>query len=229
MPLKHPLAALTVVKFGGSLALSPQRAAWLDMLVNWGGPLVLVPGGGPFADCVRRAQSTMGFDDLAAHRLALIAMGQYGIAIAAHSAAFVLAAMRDEIEFALARGQIPVWLPEKMVLAARDIPASWEVTSDSLAAWLAGLLGARRLLLIKALDLPAPPSADGLAAQEIVDPAFPQFAAKANAAVWLAGPASLAGAAALVQRGGMPGTVVCLPSDDMRTGRMAKVRHVPGA
>jgi dihydroneopterin aldolase len=224
MALNHPSATLTVVKLGGSLASKPQRSAWLDTLVNWGGPLVLVPGGGSFADCVRRAQYAMGFDDLTAHRMALMAMGQYGIALAARSGAFALAESLDEIELALGRGKIPVWLPEKMALVAPDVPASWAVTSDALAAWLAGLCGASQLLLIKSLDLPAPSSADGLAAQKIVDPAFPRFAAKAKAAVWLAGPASLAGVAAILQRGGMPGTVITLPSDDLRSETMEKAR-----
>jgi 5-(aminomethyl)-3-furanmethanol phosphate kinase len=229
MPLKHPSATLTVVKLGGSLASKPQRSAWLDTLVNWGGPLLLVPGGGPFADCVRKAQSAMGFDDVTAHRLALIAMGQYGIALAAYSGAFALAKTLDDIELALARGKIPVWLPEKMALAAPDVPASWEVTSDSLAAWLAGLLGARRLLLLKSLDLTAPSPAGMLAAEKIVDPAFPRFAAKAKALVWLAGPASLAGAAAILQRGVMPGTIVTLPSDGLRIDKMVEARPAPGA
>src|ERR1700740_2356469 len=98
MPLNDPSGTLTVVKLGGSLASKPQRSAWLDTLVNWGGPLLLVPGGGPFADCVRKAQSAMGFDDVTAHRLALIAMGQYGIALAAYSGAFALAKTLDDIE-----------------------------------------------------------------------------------------------------------------------------------
>src|SRR5262249_39862354 len=138
MPLDAPESRLSVVKLGGSLALTPQCTAWLDILAKWGGPLILVPGGGPFADCVRKAQGAMGFDDLVAHRMALIAMGQYGMALAAHSDAFTLASACDEIDGALSRGKIPVWPPEKMVLAAEEMPASWDVTSDSLAASLGG-------------------------------------------------------------------------------------------
>ena len=40
-------------------------------------------------------------------------------------------------------GKVPVWLPSAMAIAAPDIPACWDVTSDSLAAWLAGKLGRR--------------------------------------------------------------------------------------
>jgi aspartokinase-like uncharacterized kinase len=115
------------------------------------------------------------------------------------------------LDSALSVGEIPVWLPEKMVLGASDVPECWGVTSDSLAAWLAWTYGARRLLLIKASDLAAPGSVRDLAAAKIVDPLFPRFAAQSHAEVWLAGPASLTGAASILQRGGMPGVRVALP------------------
>jgi aspartokinase-like uncharacterized kinase len=207
MPRNRKSPIVTIVKLGGSLAHTPQFAAWLEALAAWGGPLILVPGGGAFADCVRAAQGAMGFNDTAAHRMALNAMGQFGIALAAYSDGFTLAASRDELDSALSVGEIPVWLPEKMVLGASDVPECWEVTS----AWLAGTYGARRLLLIKASDVAAPGSVGDLAADKIVDPLFPRFAAQSHAEVWLAGPASLAGAAAILQRGGMPGIRVALP------------------
>jgi dihydroneopterin aldolase len=205
MPRNENASRLTIVKLGGSLAHSLHRAAWLDALAAWGGPLILVPGGGPFADCVRAAQAAMRFDDATAHRMAILAMEQYGVALAAHAKPFALAASRDELASRLRAGQIPVWLPSRMVLAAPEVPQTWEMTSDSLAAWFAGILGADRLLLIKACGLKAPVSAEALAAGKIVDPLFPRFAAKSQAEVWLAGPESLDGAARLLQCGRMPG------------------------
>jgi aspartokinase-like uncharacterized kinase len=197
---------LTIVKLGGSLANSSQRAAWLASLVAWGGPLILVPGGGPFAGCVRDAQQAMGFDDATAHRMALLAMEQYGLVLGAYSDAFVLAMSWKQMDSAIQAGKIPIWSPSNMVLNASDLPASWDLTSDSLAVWLAGILGARRLLLIKSSDLAGPVSADALAAQKMVDPLFPRFAAQSHAEVWIAGPASLSGAGEILQRGDMPGT-----------------------
>lgn len=201
---------VTVVKLGGSLAHSPQREAWLAALVSWGGPLILVPGGGPFADSVRDAQNAIGFDDAAAHRMALLAMEQFAIALGAHSDAFVLAGSRSELDSALNGGKIPIWLPSQMALDAHDLPACWDVTSDSLAAWLAGTYGARRLLLIKSCDSKPPVSLRDLAEDQIVDPLFPRYAAASHAEVWLAGPASLPGAVEVLQRGGMPGAGVTL-------------------
>lgn len=148
MPREKHASGVTVVKLGGSLAQSRHWVPWLEALAAWGGPAILVPGGGPFADCVRAAQGAMKFSDTAAHRMALMAMGQFGIALAERSEIFDLAASKTHIESALNTGRIPVWLPERMVLDAPDVPACWEVTSDSLAAWLAAICKARRLLLI---------------------------------------------------------------------------------
>lgn len=80
-PLKN-LPPVTV-KLGGSLAGSRDLAAWLEVLDQFSGPLILVPGGGAFADTVRAMQAKMRFDDEAAHHMALLAMEQYGRAIAA--------------------------------------------------------------------------------------------------------------------------------------------------
>src|ERR1700681_3045121 len=72
----------TVVKLGGSHAFSPHLKDWLDAGARCAGRVVLVPGGGPFSDAVRAAQPRMGFDDRAAHHMALLAMEQYGCALA---------------------------------------------------------------------------------------------------------------------------------------------------
>ena len=164
---------LTVIKLGGSHAFAPHLRGWVDAIARCAGRIVVVPGGGPFADAVRAAQPKMGFGDDAAHRMALLAMEQYGCALASLEARFALADSRAAIEGALDAQQVPVWLPTRMVLAASEIPWSWDVTSDSLAAWLAGVLGASRLLLVK--HAAARMDAQDLAARGIVDPAFPRF------------------------------------------------------
>ncbi len=200
--------SLVVAKLGGSLADSPQREAWLAALAASVRPLILVPGGGPFARAVRAAQARMQFDDITAHRLALLAMEQFGVVLAAYSDRYVLASSRGEIEAAIGAGRTPVWLPSAMTLSAPDIPASWDATSDSLAAWLAGAFAARRLLLIKSCDLAGPISMDRLAAGKIVDPLFPRFAARSGALISVAGPASLPFAKEILQSGETPGALV---------------------
>ena len=172
---------ITIVKLGGSLAGSVRLADWLEALARCGGRVVVVPGGGPFADVVREAQSVMGFGDETAHELALLAMAQYGRALAVLSPGFVVAGSSEAIRQALHAGVVPIWSPEEMVLAA-DMPASWDVTSDSLAVWLAGCVGAARLLLVKhGAFSDAPVSAVDLAARGVVDRAFPRYLASGGA------------------------------------------------
>jgi 5-(aminomethyl)-3-furanmethanol phosphate kinase len=58
---------LAIVKLGGSHAIGPHLKDWLAAIVAEAGSIAIVPGGGPFADAVRTAQASMGYDDRAAH------------------------------------------------------------------------------------------------------------------------------------------------------------------
>jgi 5-(aminomethyl)-3-furanmethanol phosphate kinase len=181
---------LTVVKLGGSYAFSSDLPGWLEAIARSAGDIVLVPGGGPFAEAVRAAQPRMGFDDDAAHHMALLGMAQYGRALAALDARFIPAASIAAIRRALRVRNVPVWSPTEMVLSRSDIPRSWEVTSDGLAAWLAGRLGAQRVLLIKHVDPPAGPiQIEDLVARGIVDRSFASFLRPTAVEAAIAGPA----------------------------------------
>ncbi len=139
---------LAILKLGGSLALGNRLGSWLDAIRAQSGRIVVVPGGGPFADVVRRMQGEIGYDDFAAHEMAMVAMSQFGRALQSLRPGFELFAFPEELVAAFAAGKTPIWSPERMTLAAK-LPASWDITSDSLAAWLAGKLGADRLILVK--------------------------------------------------------------------------------
>jgi aspartokinase-like uncharacterized kinase len=189
---------LTVAKLGGSHALSPLLGAWLRMIGGAFGRVVVVPGGGPFADAVRIAQPAMGFDDETAHDMALMAMAQYARALTGLAVGFVYADTLDVVRDVIARGEIPVWSPWPMLRWHPDIPRSWEVTSDSLAVWLAAALGARYLVLIKHRQPPADRSPSAMVEDGLVDPAFARFAARFDGTVLVAGPDDLASTGALL-------------------------------
>ncbi|MBV9066361.1 MAG: uridylate kinase, partial [Methylobacteriaceae bacterium] len=115
-----------VVKLGGSLARERQFAQWIEALRHCESGVIVVPGGGPFADCVREAQTYMRFGDAAAHRMALLAMEQYAIACAASFADMLL--VHDEAQLRLiGAGRIAFWLPSRMALGADDLPENWQV------------------------------------------------------------------------------------------------------
>jgi aspartokinase-like uncharacterized kinase len=167
-----------VVKLGGSLADAPELPAWLDVLASLPGMRCLVvPGGGPFADAVRAAQARLGFHDLAAHRMAILAMQQYGLLLQAREPRLRLAETAADLA-AVPPGSGAVWLPWRMIGLAPDTEPSWDVTSDSLALWLARRLSARHLVLVKSAPLPPGPTEPAsLAAAGILDRAFPRLAA----------------------------------------------------
>jgi 5-(aminomethyl)-3-furanmethanol phosphate kinase len=199
-------AGLVVVKLGGSHAFSHHLTAWLDALAPAAGRVVIVPGGGPFADAVRAAQPQMGFDDRAAHRMALLAMEQYACALSSLRAPLIIAQGAAGIRTNLRAGKVPVWAPSRMALRAKDVPWSWDVTSDSLAAWLAGVLRAKLLLLVKSIaPLPAPARASELAARGVVDAAFPRFLGAGGAQAYIAGASEHAAFAAALAAGSLPG------------------------
>ena len=76
---------------------------------------------------------------------------------------------------------------------AAALPETWDLTSDSLAAWLAGALGAGRLVLVKHGRFDAAAiDADDLVARGVVDPLFPRYLKASGARAWLAAPADSA-------------------------------------
>ena len=165
-----------VVKLGGSFAYSDHLQDWIEALAACAGRVVIVPGGGPFADAVRLAQIQMRFDDKAAHHMAVLAMEQYGRALASFNSALSPADSADAIRRDLTAKRVPVWMPSAMVLAATDIAQSWSVTSDSLAAWLAAKIGAGRLWIVKHAKLSAGSARlKDLIAAKIVDDEFARF------------------------------------------------------
>lgn len=139
-----------VVKIGGSLLGSPELGRWLDIFAKFSdGNIILVPGGGIFADAVRDAQKLSKISDTCAHKLAVLAMDQFGLLLTNMNPRLVTAKSEMEIDERKWQHRCIVWLPSQMVLADENIPQSWDVTSDSLAAWLADKLDAHQLVLVK--------------------------------------------------------------------------------
>ena len=201
---------LTVVKLGGALAASGGAAGWLAALRDSGQAIVLVPGGGAFAEAVRMAQHTMGFDDALGHDLALLAMNQMARALVSLGPGLRLAAGLTQIRAVLAQGLMPVWSVVPLARRAK-VPQNWDTTSDTLALWLTQRLQPARLLLLKARDVD--PLKATCAAQQregLIDLAFGTQWQRAPCTVFVAGPGSLAGAAERLRFGLMPGTMLAL-------------------
>jgi aspartokinase-like uncharacterized kinase len=140
-----------VIKVGGSLgrgACLPQLGARLVELGRGHG-LLVVPGGGAFADVVREHDARFSLRPSTAHWMAVLAMDQYGHLLADLLPGCALVRTLGEAQARLAGGGVAVLLPYEVLRQGDALPHSWSVTSDSIAAWLTGQLGARLLVLLK--------------------------------------------------------------------------------
>ena len=132
-PADRPL----VVKVGGSLFSETEEI--LRSLKGSGRPLLVVPGGGPFARLVR----SMNLPDEPAHWMAILAMDQFGWFLAAGG-------LPVTHEISVPR-RMEILLPSRVLRERDPLPHTWDVTSDTIAAWVASELGID-LLIIKSVD-----------------------------------------------------------------------------
>jgi len=141
---------LTVVKVGGGLGSAAGDDALRALCTTLGElgrrhPLLVVPGGAWFADAVREADRRFALPAATSHHMAVLGMEQFGWLLSE----LIPGAVRSEQPRAT-DARTTVLLPA--ALALDGLPASWQVTSDSIAAWVAGRAGAGRLVLVKEVD-----------------------------------------------------------------------------
>ncbi len=173
-----------VVKLGGSLLSSGSLKEWLSMITEFGaGKLLIVSGAGIFSDHIRDAQQEWKFNHKTAHKMALLAMEQYAHLLQSYAPSLILADSIEGIKKAISLNQVPVWLPFKMINTCEDVSENWNLTSDSLALWLAGRLNAKHVLLIKSLSLNKLNSR-ALSESEMIDKDFPVFLKKSKSGIW---------------------------------------------
>ena len=169
-----------IVKIGGSLCADTLLPQWLDLLVTLGGGrVVVVCGGGSFADEVRRVQAHWGFDDLSAHNMAVLAMAQTAYQLHALNPALQLASSKAEIAGLLRKGCAALWLPLELQRNAPDAQTNWQATSDSISLELARALNAERLVVVKSCVIDARLNLHELGEAGVVDQ---QFAARSHGA-----------------------------------------------
>ncbi|HJK66125.1 MAG TPA: uridylate kinase [Methanocorpusculum sp.] len=132
------LARGVVVKVGGSLMDVAESV--MRVLSQSPVPVLIVPGGGVFANGIR----DLGVDGTAAHWMAVSAMDQYGWFLSTFGVA-----VDDVCSMPLAGAKI--LLPYRVLRDADPLPHSWDVTSDTISAWIAGKLGCP-LILLKSVD-----------------------------------------------------------------------------
>jgi 5-(aminomethyl)-3-furanmethanol phosphate kinase len=137
-----------VVKIGGGLLRAEgveglRRACAEVTAAAATQPVLVVPGGGPFAEAVRAVDAQVGLDERLAHALAIQAMDQLGT---------MLAPLLPDVERLaelVAPRSIGLLIAGPAFRDRPEIPESWAVTSDSLAVLAAGAIGAEEAVLLK--------------------------------------------------------------------------------
>ncbi|MBI1249781.1 hypothetical protein GC197_18295 [bacterium] len=195
--------AFSIWKVGGSLFDLPDLGRRLKSLREErfpGEAVVVIPGGGAFADVVRQVDQVHHLPGETAHRMALQAMRI--------SAAMVAQLVGEELlddptmQQELARqwkennpaepklavwDVIDVWDSAQASLEKQwgEIPTDWSVTSDSIAAALAWHWGAEKLVLCKSIDRPANDDYQAWADAGMVDRCFPRMASDLPSIEWI--------------------------------------------
>ena len=167
---------MIVVKVGGSLydhpGLGPGLDHFLDSLLRTE-PVWLVPGGGWFTDSVRELDRVHQFRDEISHWLALRSLSTAALFLAAF---LPDATVTNEATGFFGEG-LSILDPYEFTLSTERqdfvIPTTWDVTSDSLAAYAAVWGQASRLILLKSIEIPLEMSWDLAADRGMVDRNFP--------------------------------------------------------
>lgn len=155
----HSAGPISVVKIGGGLAMVPRgldRVCAAVARASREHRVVVVPGGGPFADAVREFDRCIGVSPDAAHWMAILAMDQYAHVLAGRIPGAILVEEPGAIADAAQPNRVAVLAPSRWMRSADILPHTWDVTSDSIAAFVAGALDAVRLVLIKPTELGYP-------------------------------------------------------------------------
>ncbi|MEM3162537.1 MAG: delta 1-pyrroline-5-carboxylate synthetase [Candidatus Bathyarchaeia archaeon] len=143
-----------VIKVGGSLSADPPALRALCQFLGFLAEkyrILIVPGGGGFADAVRHYDGLYGLPAAAAHKMAILAMDQYGLMLGSLTPkSFTTYSLTEACR--AKGGSLPILLPSRLMFQRDPLESSWHVTSDSIAAYIAAEAHARRLILAKDVD-----------------------------------------------------------------------------
>ena len=177
-------ADVSVIKVGGSLLDWPDLPDRLSVFLKGqrtevaSGHRVLLAGGGPAVDLVRRLDRDHHLGGETAHRLAIHAMDLTARCLVAILPGSVAVDRLGELFPVWSSGRIPVLTPSPILQdierpGMAPLPRTWDMTSDSIAAWIADHLGAKSLILLKSASLPIGADREMAARLERVTHSFP--------------------------------------------------------
>ena len=144
-----------VIKVGGSLTETPGSLKALGCVLRDASKkhcILVVPGGGRFADTVREIDAKFSLPASIAHRMAILAMDQYGLVLTHVFRSAYSCDLLEEARTFAGEGRLTVFLPSKLLLQEGPFLPSWSVTSDSITAYLAAKLKASKAVFVTDVD-----------------------------------------------------------------------------
>ena len=183
--------ALVVYKLGGSLLLLDDLAARLRVVLDQrpDDRTLIVVGGGPAADVVREWSVTHALNEVESHWLAVRSLSLNRALVHRLLPDWREVSSREDALQEL-DSHTPLLLDVEACLLAAEceqrcpLPQCWDVTSDSIAAWVAHDWAAEELVLLKSVGLPSELAVSEAAARGLVDPYFPLVASNLPRVSW---------------------------------------------
>jgi aspartokinase-like uncharacterized kinase len=140
-----------IVKLGGSLLTTGREL--VQFLCDYAKKnelsLVIVPGGGLFAEAVKKLSERANISNDTAHWMAVLAMHQYGLFLADGQPEIPVVERIAEIQHA---DYICIVLPYKILKADDSLPHTWAVTADTIAAFITHKLGEKTFIKVTDFD-----------------------------------------------------------------------------
>lgn len=183
---------VSVIKVGGSLFDLPDLSTRLLRLLDQLGesrPL-LICGGGRAADLVREWDRLHQLEASQAHWLAIHSLSLNEQLLCTSLPKTRRVSSKREALQAWDNGLIPVlnsynYLTRTSSRLVKSLPETWDVTSDSIAAWVTLTWPSEELILVKSVNLPEEElNASDLADAGLVDAYFPKLAESVPCLRW---------------------------------------------
>ncbi len=147
-----------VVKLGGSLfpknaiklceiiaSLASSDTLYSDKSIT-SKKILIVSGGGAFANKVRNYDDDMRFSNTASHNVAILCMDIIGTLLADKVEGLEAVYSLEKSESVADQGKIPVLLPSRIIDCIDPLEHSWRVSSDSISLYISNLLKAKLLI-----------------------------------------------------------------------------------
>ena len=183
---------VAIVKVGGSLFPPEQTSSRLHELLTSldDRRILIIMGGGAGADAVRRLDRAHNIGDERAHHLAIAAMDANAVRLSQALPHATIVTDRIQARAAWAGDRLPILLASRFLQTEEQsadnvLPRSWNVTSDSIAAWTAHRWPSSHLVLAKSSNLPADASIARAAECGLVDLEFPRAACGIGCVQWV--------------------------------------------